>query len=119
MLGEAYDIEPTEEARLILIAPSFSDRLQKIAKYVDISLQLLKYTALEMKGERAVLTEEVTNTCNSNLYEKLTIEHIFPKDPTFYFPSHKFQNKQEYLSNLHKIGNLILLEEKINKRIKK
>jgi len=46
--------------RLLLIAHSFSDRLKRTIRYLDItSIQLLEYRYIEVKGERALLLEKV------------------------------------------------------------
>ena len=57
------------------------------------------------------------NEWNFDLYKNVQIEHIFPVEPTFVFPAYKFQEEGEYMSNIHRLGNLTLLEEPINKRI--
>lgn len=49
-------------------------------------------------------------------YNGLQVEHIFPVEPTFSFPAYEFE-EAEYLDNIHRLGNLTLLEESINKRI--
>ena len=56
--------------------------------------------------------------CDYELYKKCQIEHIFPEEPTVNFPTHNFDDINEYFSNIHKLGNLCLLEESINKKIK-
>lgn len=58
------------------------------------------------------------NDCDSTIYEDLQIEHIFPETPTFSFPAHDFQDDIDYHSNIHLFGNLALLEESINKKIR-
>ncbi len=50
-------------------------------------------------------------------YDDLQVEHIFPVEPTFSFPAYGFDDGAEYLDNIHRLGNLTLLEESINKRI--
>jgi len=50
------------------------------------------------------------------LYDDLQIEHIFPREPTFGFPAYGFE-ETEYLDSIDRLGNLTLLEERINKRI--
>lgn len=57
------------------------------------------------------------NEWNFNLYKNVQIEHIFPVESTFGFPAYKFQEEGEYINNIHRLGNLTLLEEPINKRI--
>lgn len=54
---------------------------------------------------------------NFDLYRNLQREHIFPEEPTFSFPAYEFQDEVKYRNNIHRLGNLTLLEEPINKRI--
>lgn len=57
------------------------------------------------------------NEWDFDLYKNVQIEHIFPEKPTLSFPAYEFQNESEYINNIHRLGNLTLLEESINKRI--
>jgi hypothetical protein len=57
------------------------------------------------------------NDLDFDLYKNVQIEHIFPEEPTFSFPAYEFQDESEYINNIHRLGNLTLLEESINKRI--
>lgn len=44
----------------MLIAPSFTETVRRIAKYVDVSLHLIEYHAFEdEKGERGILCTEI------------------------------------------------------------
>lgn len=43
-----------------------------------------------------------------------TIEHIFPQEPRFDFPSRGFDSEEEYKNKNNRIGNFILLEKNIN-----
>lgn len=43
-----------------------------------------------------------------------TVEHIFPKEPTFDFPDRDFDSKEEYFRKNNVIGNFVLLEKMIN-----
>ncbi|RLC88607.1 MAG: hypothetical protein DRI79_07640 [Chloroflexi bacterium] len=54
---------------------------------------------------------------NFALYDDVQIEHIFPEERTFNFPAYGFQDEREYLDNIHRLGNLTLLEESVNKRV--
>ncbi len=46
--------------RLILIAPSFTDAVKRIAKYVDVELHLFEYHAFEdVKGEKGIIYTEI------------------------------------------------------------
>jgi len=48
--------------------------------------------------------------------ESPTVEHIFPEEPTFDFPSRGFESEENYLAKIHKLGNLTLLEKWLNSR---
>ena len=51
-----FNIEPKSLPKLCLIAPSFTDNVVQIAKYVNVDLQLLEYHAVEdEKGERGLI----------------------------------------------------------------
>ena len=53
-------IEPENPPRLILIAPSFTNTVKRIAKYVQVELQLLEYQAIQdAKGEKGLVCREV------------------------------------------------------------
>jgi len=44
----------------MLIAPSFTDTVKRISKYVDVELYLIQYHAFEdEKGERGILCNEI------------------------------------------------------------
>lgn len=45
------------------------------------------------------------------------IEHVLPVEPIFDFPAYGFSDEPDYQSSIHKLGNLTLLEESINKRV--
>lgn len=47
-----------------------------------------------------------------------TVEHIFPQEEPFDFPSHGFESIDEYLNKIHNIGNLLLLEKTVNSSCK-
>jgi uncharacterized protein with ParB-like and HNH nuclease domain len=49
-----------------------------------------------------------------NLYKEVWIEHVFPEQPTFSFPSYEFKDEHEYYEETNKIGNLTLLERSLN-----
>jgi len=53
-------IEPENPPRLILIAPSFTSTVKRIAKYVQVELQLLEYQAIQdANGEKGLVCREV------------------------------------------------------------
>ena len=53
-------VDSEQEPRLILIAPGFSENLKRIAKYVNVSLDLLEYTVIQLPdGEKHVLCKPV------------------------------------------------------------
>ncbi len=56
------------------------------------------------------------NDCNYQLYMDCQKEHIFAKNPKPTFPSYGFSNEEEYFANINRLGNLCLLETKLNKQ---
>jgi hypothetical protein len=54
------EVDADEIPRLILIAPSFSENLQRIAKYVNINLDLIEYHVVQLpNGEKGVLCHRI------------------------------------------------------------
>ncbi len=45
---------------------------------------------------------------------KPEVEHIFAREPTFDFPNRGFETTEDYLTKMHQLGNLTLLESAIN-----
>ena len=43
-----------------------------------------------------------------------TTEHILPQEPSFGIRAYGFRSKEEYMENIHRIGNLTLLESNVN-----
>lgn len=63
-IADAYrgsvSINPETPPRLILIAPSYTDTVKRIAKYVEVELQLTEYHAFESEGgERGIICTEI------------------------------------------------------------
>lgn len=63
-ISKAYDnknqIDANSAPRLMLIAPSFTDTIKRISKYVDVELHLIQYLAFENdKNERGILCTEI------------------------------------------------------------
>ncbi len=54
--------------------------------------------------------------CNYDLYMDCQKEHIFAQNPKPTFPSYGFSDEEEYFANIDRLGNLCLLEEKLNKQ---
>lgn len=55
-----HHINPNSAPRLMLIAPSFTDTVKRISKYVGVELHLIQYQAFEdEKGERGILCNEI------------------------------------------------------------
>ena len=53
-------IDVNQEPRLILIAPDFSESIKRIAKYINVPLDLKEYQALELpNGEKDVLCRSI------------------------------------------------------------
>lgn len=49
------EVDEKEEPRVILIAPSFSETLKKVTKYLDIALDLIEYDAVEVNGKKEII----------------------------------------------------------------
>jgi len=56
------------------------------------------------------------NDCDSFTYVNCQKEHIFAQNPKPTFPSYGFDTEEEYFANIDRLGNLCLLEEKLNKQ---
>ncbi len=53
-------LNPDNTPRLMLIAPSFTDTVRRIAKYIDIELHLVEYHAFENENsERGIICTEI------------------------------------------------------------
>jgi hypothetical protein len=58
--GGKFTINYEASPRLILIAPSFTYTVRRIAKYIHVELQLFEYHAFEdEKGERGIICTEI------------------------------------------------------------
>jgi len=62
-ISKAYNnnhIDSNSSHRLMLIAPSFTDTVKRISKYVDVELHLIQYQAFEdEKNDRGILCNEI------------------------------------------------------------
>ena len=58
------------------------------------------------------------DNCNTSIYADCQKEHIFAQNPKPTFPSYGFNTEEEYFANIHRLGNLCLLEEMFNKQCK-
>jgi|GEM_PF-1015578 hypothetical protein len=65
-ISNAYkekNIDPNETCRLILVAPDFDDVTKKVAKYLNVELDLVKYTGVELPdGTRTIICENINVT---------------------------------------------------------
>jgi len=50
--SDKFQIDPNLPLRLMLIAPSFTDLVRRIAKYIDCKLHLVEYQAFEVGRRR-------------------------------------------------------------------
>lgn len=58
--GEKFNINLDTPPHLILVAPSYTDTVKRIAKYVNVELQLFEYHAFENeKGEKGIICTEI------------------------------------------------------------
>lgn len=44
----------------------------------------------------------------------ITVEHILPQEPSFGVRTYGFHSNESYVENIHRLGNLTLLERKLN-----
>jgi len=114
----------------IKISPDFEEIYDGIENFVDEFMwnaEFQSYLSRDMYGKPAVkfiLWEFEKHQDSSfdewsfDLYKDVQIEHIFPEEPTFSFPAFAFQDEADYRDNLNRLGNLTLLEESINKRVR-
>lgn len=57
--------------------------------------------------------------CDIELYRNCQVEHIIPQSLNANLKSFGFSDEADYRSRIHKLGNLTLLEEELNKNRKK
>lgn len=58
--SQKYKIVSENPPRLVLVAPSFTDTVRRIAKYVQVDLQLMEFQAFQdQKGEKGILCREI------------------------------------------------------------
>ncbi len=56
----SFNIDQNFPPRLMLVAPSFTDNVKRIAKYVNVELHLIEYHAFETEqGERGLICTEI------------------------------------------------------------
>jgi len=60
--------------------------------------------------------DENFNDCDSNLYNDCQKEHVLAQNPKTAFPAYGFSDQEEYVANINRLGNLCLLEQKLNKQ---
>lgn len=82
----------------------------------------LNQNIYENPATKFILWEhEKYNDSSFNDYDSCTYvdcqkEHIFAQNPKPTFPSYGFEIEEEYFANIDRLGNLCLLEEKLNKQ---
>ena len=58
ILASVYnDIDPKSTPRIILVAPRFSERLKRIAKYIDAPINLVEYRAIKISNDIVLIPE--------------------------------------------------------------
>lgn len=67
---------------------------------------------LKAKGSNPCSMKDLINLNNT----VPTVEHIFAQEVRFNFPGRGFNSEAEYISAVHKLGNLTLLEKSLNSR---
>ena len=63
-------------------------------------------------GQNGLTLNELANMNRDGL----TVEHILPQEPSFNVTAYGFATPEEYLQHIHRIGNLTLLEARLNSR---
>jgi Holliday junction resolvase-like predicted endonuclease len=57
---KSYKINPETKPRLILVSPAYTENVKRIAKYIDVDLQLYEYIALENENnERTIVCKSI------------------------------------------------------------
>jgi len=92
----------------------------KATKYILWELNISNYVE-EALEKNNLPTGHVINfdDCDIELYRNCQVEHIIPQDLNANLNSFGFSDETDYKSKIHKLGNLTLLEEELNKNKKK
>lgn len=92
----------------------------KATKYILWELNISNYVE-EALEKNNLPTGHVINfdDCDIELYRNCQVEHIIPQDLNANLNSFGFSDETDYKSKVHKLGNLTLLEEELNKNKKK
>lgn len=62
-------IDPQKDPKIILVAPDFSEKIKRLAKYLLMDIELYRYQAIELP------TGEISLICNELPYQKLPEKH--------------------------------------------
>lgn len=114
---ESAGLPPEEIAtKLRLFVEDFMPDATMTKKMVDSDLyrnpvlpRIFSTLEEELRGRLLPLDELI-----ELVKEGQTIEHIFPQEPTFDVVAYGFQSNEDYKANIHRLGNLTLLESKLN-----
>jgi len=75
--------------------------------FIEYDEQILKN-----RGNSPYSLQDLININNTSP----TIEHIFAQEVRFNFPSRGFGSDEDYISTIHKFGNLTILEKSLNSK---
>ena len=92
----------------------------KATRYILWELNIGAYIEKALK-ENNLPTGHVIDfdDCKIELYRNCQVEHIIPQNLNANLNSFGFSDEADYRSKVHKLGNLTLLEEELNKNRKK
>lgn len=65
--------------------------------------------------EKSISKKELKKA-DYEFFSVLEKEHVFPETPTIGFPAHGFEEESVYVNNIHRLGNLFLLEGPLNRK---
>ena len=91
-----------------------TSRLLADEMYRHPGLQRILLEAEEQARSALQLPELSIAELNALTKEGLSVEHILPQEPNFDVTTYGFANNDEYLQHIHRLGNLLLLEQPIN-----
>jgi hypothetical protein len=120
-VGEKQPIELSERLRNIVsnfmddgrFASDLSGSMYGNEALLHMLLQYGEENALKQRGSAGYTVAVLQQFMSS----QPTIEHIFAQScPILSFPSHGFGKKEEYESQINRLGNLCLLEKSLNSR---
>jgi len=92
---KAFGIDPTQQIRLLLVAPSFSQSLLNRCKWIDIPISLFGYNCVRFEGSDDI----------SPVFHEITI----PSPPEPPVESYRIEDKYNYVTNVEARERMIKL----------